>query len=149
MKIVFLDIDGVLCNRAALMSHQRINDMAILDRACVARLDTLCAAGGDDVRIVISSSWRKFHSRAEMAEHLELHGLRPAMVHADWRTKVLDGERGDEIAEWLSRHAEVTEFIILDDDSDMLESQMPRLINPDFEPGFTDADLQSALSLWS
>lgn len=149
MKVVFLDIDGVLCNRAALVTHKRINGMAILDRDTVARLDALCAAGGDGVRIVVSSTWRKFHSRDDIAGHLEHHGLRSGLVHEDWRTVVLDGLRGDEVNEWLSRHPEVTEFIILDDDSDFREAQTPRLVLTSFEPGFTAEDLERALELWA
>lgn len=149
MKIIFLDIDGVLCNRRSLMRKQRIKRMNMLDRDCVARLDALCAAGGKDVRIVISSTWRKYHPREDIAEHLEHHGLRHGLVHEDWRTIVLEGFRGDEIAEWLSRHPEVTSFIILDDDSDFLDEQLPRHVQSSFEPGFTEADLERAMALWA
>lgn len=148
-KIIFLDIDGVLCNRRSLMMKQRIKCMNMLDRDCVDRLDALCAAGGGDVGIVISSTWRKYHSREDISEHLEHHGLRPGLVHEDWRTIVLEGFRGDEIAEWLSRHPEVTSFLILDDDSDFLDDQLPRHVHSSFEPGFTQADLERALELFA
>lgn len=55
-------------------------------------------------------------------------------IHEDWRTKDLhrfdlDKVRGDEIAEWLSRHPEVTKYAIIDDDSDMLPEQMPHFVH--------------------
>ena len=149
MKILFLDIDGVLCNRKALMKHQRRNGMQVLDRDCVARLEALCAAAGEDVRIVVSSTWRKYHSRDDIAGHLEHHGMTAARLHEDWRTVVLDGFRGDEVAEWLARHPEVKDFLILDDDSDFNEDQLSQLILTSFEPGFTAEDLERALEVFA
>lgn len=48
--------------------------------------------------------------------------------------------RGDEIKKWLGRH-DVEKYIILDDDSDMLEEQLPFFINTDTHNGIRFEDM--------
>lgn len=45
--------------------------------------------------------------------------------HFDWRTKNIrsDERRGGEVKEWLSRHPEVVDYVILDDDRDFTAEQ--------------------------
>ena len=50
-----------------------------------------------------------------------------------------DGCRGDEIQDWLDRYPEVTGYCILDDDSDMLDSQLRNFVQTDMDYGLTDA----------
>src|SRR3546814_8945784 len=65
------------------------------------------------------------------------------IFHEDWRTR-FHGElpdrwrnrrRGGEIAEWLSRHPEVSVYAIVDDDSDMLPEQRHAFVQTRFEDG--------------
>jgi hypothetical protein len=54
------------------------------------------------------------------------------------KTPWLRGCRGDEIKAWLSEHPEVDKYAILDDDSDMLDEQLPNFFKTTFQDGLTD-----------
>jgi hypothetical protein len=84
-----------------------------------------------DTKICISSVWKNhFGRKGEMRSEkdwdkaLTLFGFKPNTFVG------LTGERrklrGEEIKEWLDQHTEVTDYAILDDDSDMLENQFSK-----------------------
>ena len=79
-------------------------------------------------------------------------------LHDDWRTVDLpnqiengillpDSRRGREIAEWLSRHQEHCNFVILDNDSDMLPEHEPRFVQTSFDTGLLDQHCARALAI--
>ncbi len=82
-------------------------------------------------KIVISSSWR--HSGLKIMQEMWIkRGLVGEVIditpsHSDKSRDHLPfkerAERGGEIKEWLDAHPEVTNYVILDDDDDVLESQ--------------------------
>ena len=167
MKVLFLDIDGVLnhCDtRSASPSDVEKLPIPIAPE-CMARLNRLVAETG--VKIVISSSWRLFACWQDLGPALLRHGLvaeviseTPDLVNdAPWleRWRTREGapfqyerlERGWEISEWLERHAAelgVEQFVILDDCSDMshLKSYLV-LTNP--IDGLDDPDVERAKHL--
>lgn len=55
--------------------------------------------------------------------------------------------RGDEIKQYLDEHPEVTEFCIIDDDSDM-EPFMNRLIKTDSRNGLTFTDAEKVIQMF-
>ena len=58
-------------------------------------------------------------------------------------TPRLGTKRGLEIEAWLSRHGKnITEYAIIDDDSDMLDSQMEHLVLTKGSVGITFKDLE-------
>lgn len=59
---------------------------------------------------------------------------------------ILSKERGDEIADWLIDHPEVTKFVVLDDNSDM-EAVKNNFILTDFELGLTVEHAKAAIKL--
>lgn len=125
--VIFLDIDGVLNNAetfVALGSNP-------LDPQAVRLFLGLVADTG--AKVVLSSTWRIVE---EAVDKLRRNGILDA-AHADWHTVwcVGGGHWGREIAEWLSRHFEVTNYVILDDDSDMLPEQVPYFVQTKFETG--------------
>lgn len=125
MKIVFLDIDGVI-NRSRTNHHvvpTRNEPLPIpVDPACVACLNRLIKETG--AKIVISSSWRKYARWQDLGPALVRHGLVGEVIGetpdlpnnetwlANWQVRkgrpfdfdLL--ERGWEIAEWLARFTE-------------------------------------------
>ena len=133
MKVIFLDIDGVLnVNRqehdkyGSLFHDNFVNNLRhIIDKT--------------DAVIVISSSWRHsgFETMCDMWEFRNLPGkvidITPCCVR-----NVMNGhkelsfyercERGNEIQEWLDNHNYISNYVILDDDADMLEEQMPHFV---------------------
>lgn len=135
--ILFLDVDGVL-NHADCW-RQKMGPTPV-DPACVARLARVLDA--TDARVVLSSSWRGVTS---LERKLRDKGALRKRYPRDWRTKRLDRKseggvwiatsRGTEIAEWLSRHPEVSGYAIIDDEGDMLPDQLPRFVQTSFEHG--------------
>lgn len=140
MKVLFLDVDGVLNHRACFKPSR---GGAPLCPDAVQRLQHLVRRTG--CKVVLSSTWRVLeHHTAK----LRADGGFPE-PHDDWRTVdnpvamqngiIVDPyHRGGEIAEWLSRHPEVTRYAIVDDDGDMLPDQRPHFVQTSFETGLLD-----------
>lgn len=152
MKIIFLDIDGVLCtSRSHLSKHGRGGLMDEWDDVGALAIYRACKFG-ENVKIVVSSTWRKFCLNPR--DNSDILGVRLAQfnltqfLHTDWRTKELNGIRGHEIAKWMEEHPNATDYIILDDDSDFLKHQYKNLIRTDFENGLTYSDIKKILT-WS
>ena len=133
MKILFLDIDGVLNSSRTVVARggfpHGFSPVCKLrfDNTALALVRNLCAVA--DVSVVLSSSWRLLHSHGEVANELDL----PIMA----ATPNMGGPRGAEIAAWLAQHPEVSTYAIVDDDSDMPESQLPCFVRTDAENGLT------------
>ena len=115
MKVIFLDVDGVLNHFPGRKAH----GMHFIDPQCVKLVDELAIRTG--AHIVASSTWRKFHPPPELETMLRALGLT-----APWagQTPIGDAsgeqvERGVEIRIWLTAHPEVEGFVILDDNADM------------------------------
>ena len=120
--ILFLDMDGVLSSHRAYIAqpHRKVPDRWVDGTAC-RLLDVLCRGTG--ALTVVSSTWRLLYSREAFAAFLDAHGF-SAPLHEDWRTTELpSGRRGDEVAEWLSRHQEVSAWVALDDDHEFDDDQ--------------------------
>lgn len=129
MKVLFLDIDGVLNHEATFLALDR-NDMIAPE--CVKRLFALIERTG--AKIVLSSSWRGI---PDLEERLERAGV---MAHVISRTPKLSGDaykcRGSEIEDWLnSNPSPPTHYAIVDDDSDMLPGQLSNFVQTDFRKG--------------
>lgn len=136
MRVIFLDMDGVLCTERAHIAqgYQNMSNhgglMDALDREGVGMLNAFHNKYADTV-YVLSSTWRRHHTRTEMEEWLQRYQW-DGKFHDDWHTPVFYNQpRGDEIKDWLIRHPEVTNYIILDDSSDMLEEQKFHFVQTD------------------
>lgn len=162
MRVVFLDIDGVL-NHAATRSDVLPTSGEPLpipiEPACMARLNRLIA--DTCAKVVISSSWRLFARWQDLGPALVRHGLVAEVIGetpdlpnneawlANWQARKgkpfeFDRlERGWEIAEWLAAHPEVTAFVILDDVSDM-DVLIPWLVLTHPNDGLDDPDVERA-----
>lgn len=162
MKIVFLDIDGVL---VVGDDPACFKDMALIDGehlnhfhgSCVHALNHLTNTTG--AKIVISSTWRGSHKFATLKKHFQAEGVTGEIID---KTPILrDREhmsvfRGIEIQCWLSRfdHEDIESFVILDDDSDMCHL-INRLVKTKFrdwdrngtETGFTMEHAEKAIQL--
>ncbi len=116
MKILFLDIDGVILTLRTAVAHQfRGWSNAAPDEVLCKLLRQVCGKG---VKLVISSTWRA-QEEACKDKLKECRLLKH--LHEDWRTirvSANDGHcRPAEITEWLSRHPEVEDYLIADDAS--------------------------------
>lgn len=136
--VIFLDVDGVLNHRGTWDDKSQRGPWRLCP-AAVARFNRVVAATG--AQVVISSSWR-----GNEAGERKLHNAGVLKRwHKDKRTPRLNTitkggiyiakVRGEEIDDWLSRHPEVRNYVIVDDESDMLDYQKPRFVQTDFHDG--------------
>ena len=140
MKVIFLDIDGVLVNRRSFFIRR--DDLPTADAGCVEALNNIIRATG--ARIVISSTWRLEASADELGRILHQWGVDADVMGV---TPVVDNVKPDEIKAWIRAHPELLEtFIIIDDLADMRDlSDRLVVTNPDL--GLTKADVARAVQL--
>ena len=120
-KIVFLDFDGVLNTSKYVCAHDADDHVAAhIDPKKVSLVNFIVAE--TEAQVVVSSSWRKYHSLKELNNMLKYKGATFDVVGA---TPVLtDGKRrvprGEEIQAFIDAMPQKPKAIaILDDDSDM------------------------------
>lgn len=148
MKIIFLDVDGVLNNAPAFEKTVAagLSSIETLDEECIKRLRTLVdACWPTTTAIVLSSSWRFSPDLVQVLEaKLRQHGL--AITSQTTKQGTV---RGEQIAQWLKDRPQVTdpEILILDDDSDMLEEQLPFFVQTSMKTGLTDEHVQAAAKI--
>lgn len=165
LRIVFLDVDGVICS---MRSHFAFGDkgglMLAWDVTCCQMIRRICAK--NNFKIVISSTWRYGSDKLKVLDYyLALYGLidhcykypdritgaERVKVTDEWRTPrfpyVAGKTRGLEIQNWLSRHPEVTEYLIFDDDSDFLDEQKPFHIKTDTDEGFSSKNFMDCYAI--
>lgn len=136
MRTIFLDIDGVLNNQETFRNIEsgcttlKEVELKSLDDDLVKKFQRILKST-PDVKVVLSSSWRGSNESIKSIEEkvCELYDITP---------DIYDALRGEEIQRWLDRHPEVTRYAILDDDDDMLESQLPNFFKTNFDTGLTD-----------
>jgi hypothetical protein len=109
MKIIFLDIDGVLNTKH---SENPRKFPYIVESKLLERLKALQKATG--AQIVLSSTWRYDPVGLLAAEH---HGI----PFIDATPDLPDKARRDEIRQWISDHGHVERFIVIDDEDDELD----------------------------
>lgn len=127
MKVIFLDIDGVLnCGRwIKELQGGFDNPINQMCPAAVARLNRITDA--TRAKIVVSSTWRMAFMNRCAEPLVSLQGcLRQYGITGDIigmtprKENAVRNVRGKEIQAWLDEHySEVDKYIIIDDDSDM------------------------------
>jgi hypothetical protein len=147
MIIIFLDVDGVLNHREcfAKLAAMKMSTIEALDDECIHRLKRIVDTFGHrKVEIVLSSSWRFSPDHVEtLAYRLSLFGLQ---IHS--KTTLKGEHRGAQIKEWLDENkSEDRRILILDDDSDMLDEQMPFFVKTSMETGLTDEHVEKAIAI--
>ncbi len=148
MRIIFLDMDGVLCTRKAHFAQGKPNKfhgfMEALDREAIGLLNILHNHPDYETKYVLSSTWRLHTTKERMEEHLKSYGW-TGVFHDDWKTERFNGPRGEEIAYWLKEHVDIDTYVILDDNSDMLEEQIVNhFVNTDVYDGLGFKDFCKA-----
>ena len=134
MKVIFLDIDGVLSSMrssAALGGYPAAGSPTSwgkFDDTAVKLLQEAIRQTG--AIVVLSSSWRNEVNREALQWRL---GIR---IEDVTRSGTDAEPRGAQIHDWLIRHPGVETYAILDDDDDMLQDQMPQLCRTSKRNGF-------------
>ena len=173
MKVLFLDIDGVLNSenwfayRIYCVKNNMINilmnfvdtddrnikhKLTMLDDRAITNLNRIIEETG--CKVVLSSSWRSsIESENIFTQNLlklkgfkyEFYDVTPRLWFSDFSIR-----RGEEIKFWLDKESEnheIESFVILDDDSDMLPEQMNNFIHVDGQVGLTDRDVLTAIEI--
>jgi hypothetical protein len=156
MKIVFLDIDGVL----------NAGEGPLLP-GCISALNKITNATG--AMIVIHSSWRFSWSLVQIRGHLKAHGVEGEIIgvtsmpkcrvhsgililhdedYLAWAGSLEVHERPTSIQKWLDVHPEVEAFVILDDDPHF-EHLHPKHIHTESKVGLTPQQAEEAILLLS
>src|SRR3954463_835122 len=129
MKVIFLDIDGVLnCEQ----TPNRRKFPYVADRALVSRFKRLVERTG--ARVVLTSTWRCDPIGLLAAEHwgIPVHENCPDNPPC---------ARAQEVRQWLSEHPDVQRYVVLDDDCDSLDN-LP-LFQPNAKTGLTEEMAQA------
>ena len=173
MKVLFLDIDGVLNSenwfgyRLYCIKNNMFNEvinfvntndecikhkLSMIDDRAIANLNRIVEETG--CKVVLSSSWRSCVEAENIFTQdllklkgfkYELYDVTPRLWFNDFSIR-----RGEEIKLWLDKESEKNEiesFVILDDDSDMLPEQMNNFIHVDGQVGLTNKDVFTAIEI--
>ena len=136
MKIIFLDIDGVLNSRKFIQSNN-ITGLVGLDPQAISLLNKLISE--TDSEIVISSSWRIVNPLPRIQHKFEDAGFRYAERIIGTTCSI--GNRTDEIDLWLRQVSpHVSSFVILDDDT----VEYKNFVKTSFDVGLTEQDVAKA-----
>lgn len=123
MKVIFLDIDGVL-NSDTYMEKQLDNSSegieSEIDPATLILLKKAVDTTG--AKIILSSSWRIMRKYNELEKFLMKFG-----ISLSGKTPYVDGKRGLEIKQYLSENKNIEQYLILDDE--IFESFDEELVN--------------------
>lgn len=151
MKAIFLDIDGVLNNvkhcveicdkllgKEQYWALYRAVSQLPFDYRCCELLQQLIEKTG--AIVVLSSTWRANKKNIDIIEKF-------AGIKIYDRTPILHTIRGEEIERYLNNHQEISHYVIIDDDSDMLKEQMPHFCYVDGYVGFTKQNYNRCLEV--
>ena len=133
MKVLFLDIDGVVnCSKTA----QRHRGYVGIDPYMAFLVGKIFLA--TDAKMVLSSTWRLWdESRLEVSRQVyEIYDVTDDL-HTNWR--------GKEVRKWLEEHPEVTRYAILDDNADFYPDQKPNFFKTTWEQGITEEIAQKVI----
>lgn len=160
MKILFLDIDGVLNSTRSSLAfansgepNQIIAPLAFstvpeygepvyaqetfrLDPVAIGLLRRVIADTG--AKIVISSSWRNGSAVEHFHKMFDCYGWDTREIIIDF-TPQFGRIRGDEINKWFEKnqHLGVTHYVIVDDHADFYPPQQQHLVQTNLNIGFS------------
>ncbi|MBR1963265.1 MAG: hypothetical protein IKA19_01010 [Muribaculaceae bacterium] len=153
LKLIFLDIDGVLNTGQHLtklkMDHQPYADHygPLFDPNATDNLRKIVDATG--AKIVITSSWRYIHGLAGLRKMWAERNM-PGSIHGITPTDTF-GSRGDEVKEYLTlfRGKTPPDYLILDDECEYIGDLRKRLIMPNPLTGITPTIATKAIKMLS
>jgi hypothetical protein len=148
-KVVFLDIDGVICTRKGAgwtidgrplfrsLIHRPIR---AIDPAAMQHLNDLCTRTGAEV--VVSSMWLIDRDVRTIFAQRGFTG----QFHHDWRTDADGPMRSHEIRRWLADHGNPNHVVIDDQLQQLLEIAHQVVLTNNY-CGLTAADVTRAVQL--
>lgn len=167
MKVIFLDIDGVLNSiQFRKKLYKKYKDTGKwdidIDSNQVKMLKEIIdkSGGSDEVKVVLSSSWRKHFAEVNGKMYPKDNTGKDCVSAFSKHDIVLysrtgdskDGNRGKEITEWIDTHnnLNITHYLVIDDEIlDILE-YIPRnyTIKTDYNlGGIDDTHVRTAIHI--
>lgn len=132
MKVIFLDIDGVLNSQewyTERMEKESSYDYPFdeFSPELVRRFNKIIEKSKAD--IVVSSTWRIGRSLPELRDLFRFVGIKGNVIGKTSSNEFRgDYVRGKEIKQWLEEQREEIQYVIIDDDNDMLPEQQEHFI---------------------
>lgn len=144
-KVLFLDIDGVLNSRIYYKYLYKPEDGGSrFDPYCVILVKKLVEEFS--LKVVISSTWRD-GAMKRLVKELNENDFTDHL-HEDWLTPVIrPASRGKEIELWLDNHSEVKDYIILDDNENLLDHQRDKFVKTSIYLGMVQERYHQARNL--
>lgn len=138
MKLIFLDVDGVLNNDASLAEN-----VHFVNSKCqyIKRI-----VHATEAKIVFSSTWRIGMSVQEANTLLWACGG-PYQTIIGHTPDLIDTTRGAEIMKYMEQYKATPQYIIIDDDDDFTDEQKQYLVQTDMRFGLVEPDVQKAIRL--
>jgi hypothetical protein len=155
MKIIFLDIDGVLNSDSILSEYisEIDGEYYPYQPHLVDNLNIILKRTG--AKIVVSSTWRLGES-VERLQYLLTHmGVKGEVIGKTDSYNDKFVVRGNEILKWIQdneslfgcHYYDFCDYVILDDDSDMLYSQRNNFVHIQGEEGLTKEYTEQAIEI--
>lgn len=174
-KIIFLDFDGVLNSNDWYVRRQDKYDMDAVennyplsefDPDAVNRLNTIITLTG--AKVVVSSSWRHGRTIEELQTILDSVSFIGEVIDKTLFFGGIEGytvPRGCEIEAWLDKKgfqrinwskeeqqkyidkSPIKNYIILDDDSDMLYNQKEHFVHTGWKYGLDDTAMHKSIDI--
>lgn len=147
MKIIFLDIDGVL-NRMGTV--ERFRGYIGIDAGLVPILNKVIEE--TDAKIVVSSTWRNWpgipeaEKRQFITDTLRDHGIKGEVIGITPKLFIDTSDRWREISLWLSIHPEVLDYVIVDDTWHMGELN-EKFVRTNHGLGITEANAERMIEI--
>lgn len=164
-RIVFLDVDGVLNHELFYRDrHDGTNDamkreypLTDIDFVSVGYLNQICLQTG--AKVVISSTWRLGRTVEALQELFKEAGFVGEIIDKTPNFEFKEGGdcivRGNEIYKWIQDNEKLVEsyfeyndYVILDDDCDMLYYQRNNFIHIDKFVGITPQTVIKAIHIF-
>ena len=154
MKVIFIDFDGVIT-----IPETKWN----ISLPHIKRIKKIC--DNTDAKLVISSSWQRYagtknETREERVTNW-LNGILMKDINGPIKkffedyTYDMSGRfysefgnvRGSDIKSWLTRNPDVDNYVIIDDEGDMLDEQLFNFVQTDWSFGIQDREVKLAIDV--
>ena len=144
MKAIFLDFDGVIT----------IPPCWYIKAGKLKWIKKIVDETG--AKIVVSSSWRASNIEDTINKVIGRPKRGPQNKMLCWFVDNLydvtpwvglGGGRGGQIQKYLNEHPEIENYVIIDDDNDMWDSQLYHFVQTNFEDGITETEANRAIKV--